>query len=117
MKDRDHDLPPELEQQWREWAGIEPSLDEQQIKRNLLDRTPDRRSRPRRRLVLVAAAASLLAALIGFESIRRPQAPVASVEPAIVHETGEGVILILREGKEPIYVLTEPAPNGEGVER
>ena len=110
IHDRNHDLPPGLEQQWREWVGTEPSLDEQQIKRNLLDRMPDRRSRPRTRLVLLAAAASLLAVLIGIESSRRPRGTIAT-EESVVHETGANVILVLREGNEPIYIATETSNN------
>ena len=37
------DLPPELEEQWREWADTEPTIDERQLRRNLLARIPDRR--------------------------------------------------------------------------
>jgi len=35
-----------------------------------------------------------------------------------VYETGPNVILVLREGAEPIYVLTEPpGADGEGERR
>ena len=108
MNDRDRDLPPELEAQWRDWASTEPSIDERQLRRNLLARIPERRHRTRSRLVLVAAA-SLLAMLIGLENTRQPRPPVIS-DREIVHETGTNVILVLREGREPIYVATEP-PN------
>jgi hypothetical protein len=113
MNDRNPDLPPELQRQWREWASTEPAIDEQQLKRNLLSRIPDNRPRTRTRLVLVAAAASLLAVLIGLESTRRPQPPV-NLNGEIVHETGSNVILVLREGGEPIYVATEPPDNRVG---
>jgi hypothetical protein len=106
MIDRDRDLPPEVERQWREWASIEPAIDEQQLKRNLLERIPEPKSRTRSRLVLVAAAASILAVFIGIETTREPQPPVIADE-AVVHETGANVILVLREGAEPIYVATE----------
>ena len=113
MNDRDRDLPPELETQWREWASTEPSIDERQLRRNLLARIPERRNRTRSRLVLVAAAASLLAVLIGLENIRQPRLPVIS-DSEIVHETGANVILVLREGGEPIYVATELTNNRAG---
>ena len=109
MTDRDHDLPPELETQWREWASTEPAIDERQLRRNLLARIPERRHRTRSRLVLLAAAASLLAVLIGLENTRQPRLPVIS-DSEIVHETGANVILVLREGGEPIYIATE-SPN------
>ena len=109
MNDRDRDLPPELETQWREWASTEPAIDERQLRRNLLARIPDRTPRTRSRLVLVAAAASLLAVLIGLENTRQPRQPVIT-DGEIVHETGANVILVLREGSEPIYIATEP-PN------
>ena len=105
---------PELEERWREWSQIEPAIDEGQLRRNLLDRIPDRRPRLRARLALVAAAASLLAVLIGLESTRRPPPPSNAEGPPVVHETGDNVILILREGKSPIYVLTGPTADGEG---
>ena len=77
------------------------------------DRMPDRRSRPRTRLVLVAAAASLLAVLIGIESSRRPRGTIAT-EESVVHETGANVILVLREGNEPIYIATESSNHNTG---
>ena len=106
MDEKDHDLPPGLEEAWREWSTAEPDIDEIQLKRNLLAKIPDRMPRTRSRLVLVAAAASLLAVLIGLENSRQPQQPVFS-GAEIVHETGANVILVLREGAEPIYVATE----------
>jgi len=106
MNDRDCDLPPEMERKWREWASTEPSIDERQLRRNLLERIPDRKSRTRSRLVLVAAAASLLAVLFGLENSRQPRQPVI-LGGEVVHETGANVILILREGGEPIYIATE----------
>jgi hypothetical protein len=116
MTDRKHELPPELETQWREWADIESAIDEQQLRRNLLARIPERRTRPRTRLVLVAAAASILALVIGIETTRRPQ-PSTISEAAVVHETGSNVILLLREGTEPIYVATEVSSTGNGEDR
>jgi len=108
MNDRDRDLPLELETQWREWASTEPSIDERQLKRNLLERIPKPKPRMRSRLVLVVAAASLLAVLIGLENTRQPPQPVAA-GGEVVHETGSNVILVLREGGEPIYIATEPS--------
>jgi len=107
MNDRDRDLPPEFERQWRDWASTEPSIDERHLRRNLLGRIPDRRPRTRSRLVLVAVAASLLAVLIGLENTRQPTQPVIAGGD-VVHETGANVILVLREGGEPIYIATEP---------
>ena len=75
MDEKDHDLPPGLEEAWREWSTTEPDIDEIQLKRNLLAKIPDRMPRTRSRLVLVAAAASLLAVLIGLENSRQPQQP------------------------------------------
>jgi hypothetical protein len=109
MTDRDRELPRGLEAQWREWASTEPSIDERQLRRNLMARIPHRRTRKRSRLVLVVATASLLAVLIGLENSRRPRQPV-DLQGEIVHETGSNVILVLREGGEPIYIATEP-PN------
>jgi hypothetical protein len=109
MNDLDRDLPPELGRRWREWASTEPSIDERQLRRNLLSRIPDKRPGTRTRLVFVAAAASLLAVLIGLENTRQPRQPV-DLNGEIVHETGSNVILVLREGGEPIYIAIEP-PN------
>ena len=112
-----NDLSPEPEERWRERAPLEPAIGEEQLRRNLLERIPDRRPRPRVRLALVAAAASLLAVLIGIESTRRPPSPPIVERPTeVVHETGNNVILVLREGADPLYVLTEPA-NETGEER
>jgi len=114
MDDRYREFLPELEEQWRDWSQSDPALDEAQLRRNLLMRIGDRGPRRRVRLVLVAASAALLAVLIGLESTRRP-ADLATVEEAkLVHETANNVILVLREAKAPIYVLTESTVNGEG---
>jgi hypothetical protein len=110
MNDRDRDLSPKLERQWRDWASTEPSIDERQLRRNLLARIPDRRPRTRSRLVLVAAAASLLAVLIGLENTRQPAQPVVA-GGEVVHEIGANVILVLREGGEPIYIATGTSNN------
>jgi len=106
MNDRDRDLPQDLERQLREWASTEPAIDERQLKRNLLDKIPEAKPPVRPRLVFVAAAASILAVLIGFETTRRLQLP-AIADETVVHETGGNVILVLREGGEPIYIATE----------
>jgi hypothetical protein len=117
MDTNKNDLVPELKERWREWSQLEPAIGEEQLRRNLLDRIPDRRPRPRARLALVAVAASLLAVLIGVESTRRPPSlPIVEGPTEIVHETGENVILVLREGAEPLYVLTEP-PKETGENR
>ena len=113
MNDHDHDLPPELERRWREWASTEPAIDEQQLRRNLMQRILERKPSTRSQLVLVAAAASLLAILIGVESSRHPRPPAFS-DGAVVHETGSNVILVLREGGEPIYIATEPSNDRVG---
>lgn len=113
MNDHEHDLPPAFEEEWREWARIDPALDENQLKRTLLRKIPEKRPRPGTRLVLVAAAASLVATIIGIESIRGPRTTVAT-DDMVVHETGSNVILVLREGMEPIYIATERS-DGEGV--
>jgi len=112
-KNRNH-LAPELEERWREWSQLEPTVDEKQLRRNLLDQIPDRRRQPRARLALAAAAALLLAVLIGVETKRTPPAPVRVEVPEVVHETGENVILLLRENSDPIYVLTEPSVQNAG---
>jgi hypothetical protein len=113
MNDHENDLPPSLEKEWREWTATEPAIDENRLRRELMQKIPDRGPRPARRLVLVAAAVSLLAVIIGIESVRGPQATVAT-DDLVVHETGSNVILVAREGMEPIYIATERS-NGEGV--
>ena len=114
MKDANGERP-DFEERWREWSRAEPSIDELQLRRNLLDRIPGPRPRVRLRVVFAAAAASLLAVLIGFEATRQPSTPPITVEvPSVVYETGDNVILVLREGGEPIYVLIEPGDRGEG---
>jgi hypothetical protein len=92
-------------------------IDEREHRRNLLNRISEQRPRSRRNLFLLAAAASLLAVLVGIESNRNAGAPQPAQSIAVGHETNRGVILILREGKEPIYVLTESLENREGVKR
>jgi ferric-dicitrate binding protein FerR (iron transport regulator) len=114
--DRRNEPAPELETRWRRWAESEPSIDEQQLRRNLLERIPDHRPRMRGRLLWVAAVASLLALVIGIESLRRPQPSFVSGE-AVVHETGANVILVLREGSEPIYFATGTSTTRNGEER
>jgi len=113
INDRRRELPPELERQWREWVDTEASIDERQLRRNLLARIPDRRARPRARLVWIAVAASLLALVVGIETTRRPR-PSDVLGGAVVHETGGNVILVLREGSDPIYVVTEASTDRRG---
>ena len=108
--DEEHDL----DQRWKEWSETEPGLDERQLKRELLERLPEKRSNRTTRLVLVAAAASMLALLIGYESTRQPGTPPPAKPHEIVYETGPNVILVLREGAEPIYVVTEPSNKDAG---
>ena len=114
MDGKKNDLTPEIEERWREWSRTEPAIDERQLRRNLLTRIPDRRPQPRLRLVLVAAAASLLAVLIGFETTRVPPGPGVFEEQAVVHDPGGNVILVLREGGDPIYVLVDRGENSHG---
>ena len=112
-----NDSKPDFEERWREWSQTEPAIDERQLRRNLLDRIPSARSQVRPRVVLAAAAASLLAVLISFEATRhRVVPPVALDQPVVVYDTGENVILVLREGGEPIYVLTG-SPESPGGNR
>jgi len=117
MSDRNRELPPELEAQWRDWASTEPSIDEQQLKRNLLQRIPERKTRTRSRLVLVAAAASLLTVFIGIELIRQPRVADIVIEPAVAHELAGNMILILQEDGDPIYVLMDPPGQGPGGQK
>ena len=106
---------PELEERWREWSQLEPAIDDEQLRRNLLDRIPNRRPRQRARLALAAAAASLLAVLIGLESTRRPPSlPIVEGPTEIVHETGDNVILVLREGGDPIYLAVDRSQELKG---
>jgi ferric-dicitrate binding protein FerR (iron transport regulator) len=113
MNDRQPELQPEIESRWREWAETEPVVDERQLRRNLLQRIPDRRRRATGRLVLVAAAASLVAVLIGIETTRQPP-PTVVADETVVHETGPNVILVLREGGEPIYLATDVGIDQSG---
>ena len=117
MDEKQNDLSPEVEGRWREWSRTEPAIDENQLRRNLLTRIPDRRSQPRIRLVLVAAAASVLAVLIGFEATRVPPGPVAFEEQAVVHDPGDNVILVLREDGDPIYVAIGRSHETNGGDR
>lgn len=102
-----NDFTPDLEDRWREWARAEPAIDERALKARILDRIPKPQPRIRTRLVLAAAAASLVAVLIGFDAVRRQPVMVAVEEPSGVLETGDNVILVLREGGEPIYLATD----------
>jgi hypothetical protein len=104
----------DLDRRWKEWSETEPRIDETRLKRELLARLPETRSLGTGRLVLVAAAASMLALLIGYESTRQPgtSPPVEASE--MVYETGPNVILVLREGAEPIYVVTEKSQGDTG---
>lgn len=118
MDKNGNDLVPELEERWREWSQLEPAIGEEQLRRNLLERIPDRRPRPRARLALVAAAASLLAVLIGIESTRRPPSPPIVEGPMeVVHETGKNVILVLREGGDPIYLAVDSSQGMKGSDQ
>ncbi len=108
-----HDLPSDFEQQWREWANADSDLNEAEVRKYLLERIPDRRLSRRSRLVLVAAAASLLAVFIGVRSSWKPPER-EHLEGSIVHETGSNVVLVLREGKSPIYVLTDRTVDDGG---
>ena len=107
--------PSDLERSLADWAHALPAIDEAQLKKNLLKRMEDR---PRRRapLVLAAAAAAVLVVLIGLESVHmRPDRNGETSQ--VIYEPVENVILVLREGKRPIYVVTEAGMPGEGGER
>ena len=110
------DFPPDLEERWREWSQTEAEIDERQLRRNLLERIPGGPLRRRTRLVLVATAASLMALVIGFETLRQPTSQPVSSAPEMVYETGENVILVLREGADPVYLLTESSRQSGGGE-
>lgn len=105
----------DFEKEWRDWSTSEPSFDERRLKAHLRQRLPERRPSWSVRLVLAAAAASMLALLIGYESSRQPITLPTVEPPEVVYETGPNVILVLREGAEPIYVLIEsPRADGKG---
>ena len=114
MDDREFDLPTEVEEQWRDWSRSEPALDEVDLRRALMERTRDRLPRRRTPLLLAAAAAGLVAVLIGLDSNRRHDGPTDLSEGGMVHETSKNVILVLGEGRNPIYVVTDLTTDGEG---
>ena len=116
MDGKNNDLTPEIEERWREWSQTEPAIHEDQLRRNLLARIPDPRPQHKLRFVLVAAAASLLAVLIGLETTRSP-VPVISQEQAVVYEPADNVILVLQEGGDPIYVLIDRSERTYGGDR
>jgi len=117
MNGKEDNLTPEIEEQWRKWSQTEPAIDERQLRRNLLNRIPDRRPQRRLRLVLVAAAASLLAVLIGFEATRVPPGSGVFEDQMLVHDPGDNVILVLREGSDPIYVAIDRSHATNGGNR
>ena len=99
----------------REWSQTEPTIDELTLKRNLLQQLTPRRTRTKTRLVFATAfAGSVLALVIGLNTMRVTVPPAAQTETSVVHEVGENVILVLREGGEPIYLATEPIADSEG---
>lgn len=102
-----------FEQQWREWLNTDSALNEAQVRKGFLERISDRRFTQRSRVVLVAAAASVLAAFIGIRLARPPSGP-DEIRQSMVHETGPNVVLVLREGKSPIYVLTDTTDDDGG---
>ena len=93
------------------------AIDERQLRRKLLHGIPERRRKPKMRLVMVAAAASLLAVLIGYETTRISSGPGNPDEQTVIHDPGENVILVLREGGDPIYVAMDRSPGMNGGER
>ena len=105
MSEPKDNLTSDFERRLAEWTHVEPAVDEAQLKRALLERMA---GRPRRRapLVLAVSAAAVLAMLIGLEAIRVHPARTGDVSE-VVYEPQENVILVLREGKSPIYVVTE----------
>ena len=114
MDDRPKHLGGEFEERWREWTRTEPALDETQLKRKLMERTRERRLRHRTPLVLAAAAAGLVVVLVVLESTRRWGIPISSPEVDMIHETSDNVILVLREDRNPIYVVTDSSTAREG---
>lgn len=105
----------DLEPRLAEWAHTDPAFDEAQLRRSLLERMEPRRRR-RTPFVLAAAAVVVLVVLIGLESARMHPARNGGTSE-VVYEPAENVILVLREGKSPIYVVTEGEMPGEGGER
>jgi hypothetical protein len=68
----------------------------------------------RPRLVLAAAAATLVALVVSFDTLRSPSIQPVEAAPEMVYETGENVILVLREGADPLYVVTDSRQGGIG---
>jgi hypothetical protein len=104
----------DFEERWRRWSKAPPVLDEDQLRLSLASRATSRRRLALRPLVLTAAAASLLMAVVLFDQSRPSPQQVPSTTAPVVHEANDDVILILREGKGPIYVLKEPTRNTGG---
>jgi hypothetical protein len=117
MTERPRNRGMELEDPWRDWSHSEPSLDEEQLKRALASRISSSRSGVRAPLVVAAVAASVVLVLVGIDQGGRPQSQPPTVSAPPVHDPAGDVILILREGKAPIYVLTDPDPRSQGGSR
>jgi hypothetical protein len=92
-------------------------LDERQIAETIRSRISERRRPVTRPLVLVAAAASVLVALVGVEWVRDRPVMEPVVSAPLVHHAPSGVILVVREGKTPMYVLTESVSERTGDEQ
>ena len=107
----------EFEEDWREWAGAEPRIDEQQIRIAL----PDRLSfgmRRRNRTALLAAAAALVLAAVGLITGRMGREAADPTRladaPAIVHPLDENVVLFISKDTEPVYIVLAEVPAGRG---
>jgi hypothetical protein len=115
MNDREDRELLEIQNRLREWSESEPSLSEVDLRRKLPARLRDRRPARRLRVALVAAAAAMVAVLVGVQATRQP-APRRTVEaPEVIYDTGENVILVLRNDGVPMYVVKDVRETGGGT--
>jgi hypothetical protein len=99
-----------------EWSGTEPRIGDVQFRKALLDRLPDRRPRfPVPVALAVVAAFFLVVLLFEFEYTRQPVGPHFVEAPEVVYETGDNVILVLRDDGPPIYVVKDVLETGGEV--
>jgi len=96
---------------WHTWLTAPESPDAQQLRTRLPALLPRRRSSHKARtFAVLAAAASLIAALgvvlhYATSDLHHPPPPTERSQPGVVHTVEPNVVLVMTAAGDPVYVV------------